>query len=1362
MKKNLLYILFTFLSVSLFAQNKTTIQLKPNQNSFDILSAKTDGLRFKNSISELNFIENNTKSANFVSLEAQGLFKTYGKGKPQIPVISKLIEVPFGADVKLKIISFTEEIIELEKNGIYSKLMPQQPSRYKTKDKVPFYYDENAYEINHFPENEILIYEKAGIMRNIQLGRIEIQPIQYNPKKNILKVYSDIEIEVIFTNSDVKKVADTKYNSTFFNNTVNKTSINSIKKTTKALITNSSITYVIVSDRMFENQLTDFITWKKQKGFHVITAYTDEIGKTTTEIKAFLENLYKNPEKDISPPSFCLLVGDVEQIPAWNGSSNHITDLRYFEYTGDNLPEVFHGRFSAQTTQQLQIQIDKTLLYEKYLMPDPSYLGKSILISGVDASYAPTYGNGAMRYAHQYYVNQAHDVEAYTYLYKDATNSTVMESNSSAAPSSIIEKINSGVAFANYTAHCSPTSWHEPNLSTSDVANLTNVGKYGLWIGNCCESLRFENSESFGEAVLRAENKGAIGYIGGSNETLWDEDYYWGVGLASISSNPSYEASGLGVYDALFHDKANEISNTENWYITQAQISTAGNLAVQASTSENKQYYWEIYHLMGDPSLMPYLSVPEEITAIINPTSIIIGINSFQVTTTPHAYVAFSQNGELISTGMADAEGIVEIQYSAEQITVGKANIVITAQNKQPYFAEMDILPADEPYVALNSFETTISPDYGKTISLNINLKNLADLQSVYHAESVNATLQIENEHITIIDNSEVFGLLNAGTDKTIASAFSFAIAEDIPDKNSLDFTISITAENEKYSWSSKFSIIANAPNIEIKELSILNDNNANGILDPNENGDILIEISNSGHAEAVFKGNLSLADALNTDLTLNSIIDTKTIGAGNSVQFSYNANASAEATIGTPIDLVLNVEAGANQQYSHSESKILTIGKIPIHLISNSETISTCNGLFYDSGDENANYSSNENFIKTFAPNSNSSILKINFTEFNLEESYDYLYIYNGMDINSPQIKGSPFTGVTSPGTLTSSLPFTFKFTSDQDLTEAGWKASVECIIPTEIPNCATNPVPINNESNFFPSKLEWEAENVYEFDVYIGTDSNPLNQTPVNTKFPYMEINVLPNTSYYWTVVPKNIVGSASNCEIWTFTTGDAQYIMTNGNFYNVCTGVFYDTGKAESNYASNENYTMTLFPEEELGNMLKASFKNFNIEENTTNGGCWDYLKIYDGESISDNLIGEYCGTTVPSELTEITATNDKGALTFVFHSDQNTEANGWVTDISCTNSVASIGNTENIELKLYPNPNNGNFIIEYPKFTSENIMIEVISLSGKLVYKKQISSEKEKINLNLNYLSNGIYHVRLFSEKNIFNKKIVIQK
>ena len=119
----------------------------------------------------------------------------------------------------------------------------------------------------------------------------------------------------------------------------------------------------------------------------------------------------------------------------------------------------------------------------------------------------------------------------------------------------------------------------------------------------------------------------------------------------------------------------------EDWFITQGQMIHSGNLAVtQAGGSE--QYYWEIYHLMGDPSLMPYIGVPLPLS-VSHSSATPIANNSFQVSTEQHAYVAISYNGNLVDAQLADASGIVNLDLSS--ITnPGSADIVVTKQFKQP------------------------------------------------------------------------------------------------------------------------------------------------------------------------------------------------------------------------------------------------------------------------------------------------------------------------------------------------------------------------------------------------------------------------------------------------------------------------------------------------------------------------------------------------------------------------------------------------------------------------------------------------------------------------------------------------------
>ena len=220
-------------------------------------------------------------------------------------------------------------------------------------------------------------------------------------------------------------------------------------------------------------------------------------------------------------PSYLLICGDVAQVPAWDGDndtdSDHVTDLPYVKLEGsDYLPEMYYGRFSATNTTELTTMINKTLMYERYEMPDPSYLERATLIAGVDDDWAPTHGNGTLNYGSQYYFNSAHAIDATTYPYPESGSSE----------SSIFADINAGLGYLNYTAHGSGIAWYDPAFSISDVNNLTNVQQYPVVVGNCCLTNHFDTSTCFGEAWLRASN-GAVIYIGGTNSTYWDEDYWW-------------------------------------------------------------------------------------------------------------------------------------------------------------------------------------------------------------------------------------------------------------------------------------------------------------------------------------------------------------------------------------------------------------------------------------------------------------------------------------------------------------------------------------------------------------------------------------------------------------------------------------------------------------------------------------------------------------------------------------------------------------------------------------------------------------------------------------------------------------------
>jgi len=59
----------------------------------------------------LYFGQIETKGGDFAKISGANLVRTYDVGNPLLPAISKLIEVPQGANVKVTVLSYDEEII---------------------------------------------------------------------------------------------------------------------------------------------------------------------------------------------------------------------------------------------------------------------------------------------------------------------------------------------------------------------------------------------------------------------------------------------------------------------------------------------------------------------------------------------------------------------------------------------------------------------------------------------------------------------------------------------------------------------------------------------------------------------------------------------------------------------------------------------------------------------------------------------------------------------------------------------------------------------------------------------------------------------------------------------------------------------------------------------------------------------------------------------------------------------------------------------------------------------------------------------------------------------------------------------------
>lgn len=361
---------------------------------------------------------------------------------------------------------------------------------------------------------------------------------------------------------------------------------------------------------------------------------------------------------------------------------------------------------------------------------------------------------------------------------------------------------------------------------------------------------------------------------------------------------------------------------------------------------------------------------------------------------------------------------------------------------------------------------------------------------------------------------------------------------------------------------------------------------------------------------------------------------------------------------------------------------------------INDTATVSTCDGVFYDSGGPNNNYGNNELFTKTFCSN-NGQLLRFDFNKYTTEfGAGDTLWAYDGTNANAPllgmYISGSEINPVKATGTC-----LTFRFRSNNTGTGRGWQAFATCVSTQTAQDTIYTTSGIRTTCNAI---IEDDSkEFAYGYGYSIQTYKSSAGQ---RLKFQYDFFSVNGNNGGHWLRIydgPSNafpLIGAYNNFnfipasvestgEYLTFEfdrsntnagVGSAQgyrglltcttpslttYNMGNGTI-TTCDGVFYDNNGPAVNYSDNQNLIQTFCSAN--GQLLQISF---NVNETAFNTG--DTLWAFDGADVNAPPLAVYIqGSRIE------TLTSSGSCLTFRFRSNASTNARGWQGVIRCVNT------------------------------------------------------------------------------------------
>lgn len=213
---------------------------------------------------------------------------------------------------------------------------------------------------------------------------------------------------------------------------------------------------------------------------------------------------------------------------------------------------------------------------------------------------------------------------------------------------------------------------------------------------------------------------------------------------------------------------------------------------------------------------------------------------------------------------------------------------------------------------------------YGDSLHLSLELKNTGDQT----AQNLTATISSGSPYILISDTLEYYDTIGPGMTRTLPAGYAFKVSDTIPDNLLIRFDILASSpDSSAWQWKSHFSVEAQAPDVRILNLTILDtiQGNRDGRLDPGEEAILRVTCKNTGD----FATALTTAMLSSTSPFLvitppwvqwNSVVPNETREA------EFRVVVASETPIGTGIDLKAEVTFG---NYSRKRPYRLIVGMV-------------------------------------------------------------------------------------------------------------------------------------------------------------------------------------------------------------------------------------------------------------------------------------------------------------------------------------------------------------------------------------------------------------------------------------------------
>ena len=478
--------------------------------------------------------------------------------------------------------------------------------------------------------------------RGTNLLRVKVTPVRYDQINHTIRICKELKYKIAFSTSVAKEdsrksISKISHNDSFISNfALNKQNNRGEKASDRSAPVENDEELLIVTTSEFLSAAETLADWKRTLGFKV-TIEAPYYWADTTAVWNAIHNRYINSDN----LKYLILLGDSAYVPNYyktisyhNPIKNtdtlkgYSTDLRYCVH-GDNsshIPEIALGRLSVSSSTEAFSVINKIIEYESC---PPSYVHKGIHCSAFQFKSGPPISyneksravytceeiRNTLQNIYDKQINRVYAKYGTTrqpkYWNDDyyADGSELPEELLIYAwdgnTDDIINCINAGVHYALYIAHSDPYGWDRPSFTKNEINLLSTRtdNAFPIFFSMGCNTGKHPNVTCFAEALIKAENKGAIAVFANSCESLF--------GLA--------EALTEGMFFSIWPDNGlipqfpSFIAPT---YTPMPQpVYRLGDIMNQGvmrlwDTFPNEYYHQEILHLFGDPTMYFNTEIP--------------------------------------------------------------------------------------------------------------------------------------------------------------------------------------------------------------------------------------------------------------------------------------------------------------------------------------------------------------------------------------------------------------------------------------------------------------------------------------------------------------------------------------------------------------------------------------------------------------------------------------------------------------------------------------------------------------------------------------------------------------------------------